>query len=181
MRPFLTHVKSFLDDFLIFFHFFWTNRACNPSKVDYNIRMTITEIKAAMEARGWTIAVFAEKLGVGYNTLRHILAGRVPLTDAMHNHICLLLKEPKEAVLVYRVDINNAKARELLGSNCTVNRADRPAAIEAVIHHNLQELIDLGKKCSWSEDERQFLGLPPAAPAAPAGQPYTPPAQEPFA
>lgn len=136
--------------------------------------MTITEIKAAMEARGWTIAAFAEKLGVGYNTLRHILAGRVSMTDAMHNHICLLLREPREAVLVYRVDINEAQARELLGANCTANAADRPAALEAVVHCNLRELIELGKQCDWTADERRFLGISPAGEAAP---PYPPRAE----
>ncbi len=37
--------------------------------------------------------------------------------------------------------------------------ADRATAIEAVIHHNLDELIQLGKTCTWSAEERAYLGL----------------------
>lgn len=123
--------------------------------------MTLDEIKNALRLRDMTQAELAKQLGCNAKALNEVLRGARPLTEAMHNHISLLLQGPREAVLVYRVDVSAMKARELLGENSTVNKADRPAAIEAVIHHNLQELIELGKKCDWSDDERQFLGLLP--------------------
>ena len=130
--------------------------------------MTIDEIKAALEAQGLTQADLAKKLGCNAKALNEVLRGARPLTSTMHNHIRLLLREPRAAVLVYRVDVNEAQARELLGANCSANPADRPAAIEAVIHHNLRELIELGKQCEWTPEERRFLGI--AADSYPPGE-----------
>lgn len=121
--------------------------------------MTLEEIKKAMAEQGLTQVALAEKLGVSKVNLNKILSGKNPMTEALHNHISLLLSQPREAVLVYRVNISEAKATELLGERCTAVAADRAAAIEAVIHHNLDELIQLGKTCTWSAEERAYLGL----------------------
>lgn len=127
--------------------------------------MTLDEIKTAMAEQGLTQVALAEQLGISKDSLNKILSGKNPMTDAMRNHIRLLLTQPREAVLVYRVNISEAKATELLGDkSCTV-AADRAIAIEAIIHHNLAELIELGKKCQWNAEERDFLGL--------AGQPLS--------
>lgn len=121
--------------------------------------MTLEEIKKAMADQGLTQVALAEKLGVSKVNLNKILSGKNPMTEALHNHISLLLSQPREAVLVYRVNISEAKAEELLGEKCTAVATDRAAAIEAVIHYNLDELIKLGKTCTWSEEERAYLGI----------------------
>lgn len=121
--------------------------------------MTIEEIKKAMAEQGLTQVALAEKLGVTKDSLNKVLTGKNTMTEALHNHISLLLSKPREAVLVYRVNISDAKAEELLGEKCTAVPADRAAAIEGVIHHNLDELIKLGKTCTWSAEERAYLGI----------------------
>ena len=121
--------------------------------------MTLEEIKKAMAEQGLTQVALAEKLGVTKDSLNKVLTGKNPMTEALHNHISLLLSQPREAVLVYRVNISESKAEELLGEKCTAVVTDRAAAIETVIHHNLAELIDLGKTCTWSEEERAYLGI----------------------
>ena len=138
--------------------------------------MTLEEIKTAMVEQGLTQVALAEQLGVSKVNLNKILSGKNPMTDAMRNHIRLLLTQPREAVLVYRVNISEAKAIELLGERSCSVAADRATAIEAIIHHNLAELIELGKKCQWNQEERDFLGLP----APKTATPYHP-AQQPFA
>lgn len=129
--------------------------------------MTLEEIKKAMAEQGLTQVALAEKLGVTKDSLNKVLTGKNPMTEALHNHISLLLSQPREAVLVYRVNISEAKAEELCGRNACVHESDRAAAIEAVIHHNLAELIDLGKTCTWSEEERAYLGIDSAPYASP--------------
>lgn len=121
--------------------------------------MTLEEIKQAMADQGLTQVALAEKLGVSKVNLNKILSGKNPMTDALHNHITLLLTQPREAVLVYRVNVTEQKASELLGERCTVIPSDRATAIEAIIHHNLAELIQLGCSCTWSEEEKNFLGI----------------------
>lgn len=121
--------------------------------------MTLEEIKQAMADQGLTQVALAEKLGVSKVNLNKILSGKNPMTEALHNHITLLLTQPREAVLVYRVNVTEQKASELLGERCTAIPSDRATAIEAIIHHNLDELIQLGKTCTWSEEEKKFLGI----------------------
>lgn len=121
--------------------------------------MTLEEIKQAMADQGLTQVALAEKLGVSKVNLNKILSGKNPMTEALHNHITLLLTQPREAVLVYRVNVTEQKATELLGERCTAIPSDRATAIEAIIHHNLDELIQLGKTCTWSEEEKNFLGI----------------------
>ncbi len=121
--------------------------------------MTIEEIKKSLADRGMTQKELAERLGVNAKSLNEVLRGKNPMTEALHNHISLLLTQPREAILVYRVNISEAKATELLGERCTVIPADRATAIEAIIHHNLDELIQLGRTCTWTEEERAYLGI----------------------
>lgn len=99
------------------------------------------------------------------NKKRFVSSAR-PMTDSLRNHIRLLLHQLKEALLVYRVDISEARAEEWPDEKCTAVAADRATVIEAVIHHNLDELIKLGKTCTWSAEERDYLGIEPTpAPA----------------
>lgn len=121
--------------------------------------MTIEEIKQEMAKRNMTQQELASTLGINPKGLCEILRGARPMTEALHNHIYLLFNQPREAVLVYRVNISEKKATELCGEHCSPNPVDRASAIETVIHHNLAELIELGKTCTWSAEEQEFLGI----------------------
>lgn len=119
--------------------------------------MTIEEIKAAIKAQGYTQAEFAKKLGVATSTLTNALSGITPLTKALHNHIALLLEKERDCVFVYKITLPEAKVEELIGQRTCLTESDRRAAIEAIIRHNLQQLIELGKQAPWSPEERQYL------------------------
>lgn len=121
--------------------------------------MTTEEIKTAIKAKGYTQAEFAKKLGVAPSTLTNALSGITPMTKALHNHIALLLEKERDVVIVYKIELPEAKVVELCGQSACQTEEDRHAAIEAIVHHNLQELIELGKQCMWSEQEREYLGL----------------------
>lgn len=121
--------------------------------------MTREEIKNAMAERGLTQVALAGALGINPKGLNEILRGARPMTAALRNHISLLLSQPREAVLVYRVDISEGRVEELCGRRACAVESDRVAAVEAVLRHNLAELVELGKKCDWSDEERMFLGL----------------------
>ena len=41
-------------------------------------------------------------------------------------------------------------------------KADRDKALEAIIRHNLAELVKKGAELDWNDEERKALGLPPA-------------------
>ena len=120
--------------------------------------MTPEEIKQELERRGWSIVSFAEQLGVGASTLRNALAGHTPMTKALENHISLALGK-REAIMVYRVDIDTKKVEELTAGRGCVTEADHKAALDAIIHSNLQELIRLGSTLDWTPEERRALGL----------------------
>lgn len=121
--------------------------------------MKVEEIKQALSDRGMTQQDLATALGINPKALNEILRGARPMTDVLRNHIRLLLHQPREAMLVYRVNITEAKAMELLGERGCVLASDRAAAIEMVIHHNLAELIELGKTCTWTDEEKKYLGI----------------------
>ena len=70
--------------------------------------MTNEQIKAAINARCYTIKAFAEILGVSYESLRQALSGRKPLTEQLRRHIMLALKETGyKPGLVYYPAIQN--------------------------------------------------------------------------
>ena len=131
--------------------------------------MDTKTLKERMAEHGYTIASLAEKLGVGYNTLRHIMAGRAQLTAALSNHLELLFSQPREATLLYKVNITEGTVAELLGDRACTVKADRDKALEAIIRHNLVELVEKGAKLDWSDEERKALGLPPAGQPLPPG------------
>lgn len=121
--------------------------------------MTISEIKDELSRRGWTQADLAEKLAYSAKSLYEVMRGARPMTASLRRHIELLLSEPRETILVYKVDLTDSQVTELCGVDCPVDTDSRAAAVEAVLHHNLKELIELGKMCTWNESERAFLGV----------------------
>lgn len=120
--------------------------------------MTLEELKQAVLKKWPTIKECAEELGVSYNTLQSALSGKNPLTKALKNHLTLALGK-REAIMVYRVDIDTKKVEELTAGRGCVTEADHRAAMNAILHSNLQELIRLGSTLDWTPEERRALGL----------------------
>ena len=111
----------------------------------------------------------AEKLGITKDNLNRILSGKQPLTKVLSNHIELLFSQPREATLLYKVNITEGTVAELLGDRACTVKADRDKALEAIIRHNLVELVEKGAKLDWTDEERKALGLPPAGQPLPPG------------
>lgn len=131
--------------------------------------MTTDEIKEKMKELGMSQVALAEKLGITKDNLNRILSGKQPLTKVLSNHIELLLSQPREATLLYKVNITEGTVAELLGDRACTVKADRDKALEAIIRHNLVELVEKGAKLDWSDEERKALGLPPAGQPLPPG------------
>lgn len=135
--------------------------------------MTREELKAEILARGYTLKSFAAKICVAYDTLRLALSGRQPLTATLQNHIEMALQldsgksspapaapaagGTREGIVIYKIEIPDGRLDEI----CTglTSPADRAAALERIVHHNLSELVELGKTCEWTEEERKQLGI----------------------
>lgn len=132
--------------------------------------MNRDDIKREIAMNGLTIKAFAAKISVAYGTLVNVLSGHSPLTPSLQNHIELALREigrdkgksvgmytAREGMIIYSLEIPAGKVSELCHG--IHNARERAAALEQVIHYNLQELIDLGKRCKWTEDEKRILGI----------------------
>lgn len=128
--------------------------------------MNKEEIKAELKARGWTYAMLADKLGMSEGRIKTIMSSKEELKKTLQNHIELLFASPSSAVLVYRIDLTTDEVSELCGSrefpDTEKGRADLAKAVEAVLHHNMEHLAALGKKCNWSDKEKAWLGIPTA-------------------
>lgn len=111
--------------------------------------MTLEDIKNELNRRGMTQADLAQKLCLSKDAVNKVLNGRAPLTDTLKRHIELLLFGQREALLVYRVNLTDGQVMELCGDKCAANPKDRTAAVEAVVQHNLQELVALGRGYKW--------------------------------
>ncbi len=127
----------------------------------YNLCMTVDEINEKIKERGWTNRRLAEELGVNESSLGQILKGKRPLTEQLSRHIDYIFGK-REAVLVYRVDVPDGKAQELTAGRGCVTEADHWEAMQAILEHNLQELIKVGARLEWTDEQRAALGLPPA-------------------
>lgn len=121
--------------------------------------MTNEEIKAEMEARHMSITELARKLDITADGLGRILAGKRPMTGQLSRHIELLLEKERDCMFLYKIELPEAKVTELCGRATCQTEEDRLTAIDAIIRHNLAELIELGRKCQWSEAEREALHL----------------------
>lgn len=131
--------------------------------------MTLEEIKNKMHELGMNITDLASRLDITADGLGRILSGKRPLTGQLANHIKLLLTQPREATLLYKVNITEGTVAELLGDRACTVKADRDKALEAIIRHNLVELVEKGAKLDWTDEERKALGLPPAGQPLPPG------------
>lgn len=138
-------------------------------------KSTAEKLKAEILARGYTLKEFAGKMRVAYGTLVNTLNGHSPLTPALQNHIEMALQLDngkatpppapaappagitREGVIIYKIEIPDGRLDEI----CTglTSPADRAAALERVVHYNLRELVELGKTCEWTDEERRQLGI----------------------
>ena len=108
-----------------------------------------------------SITALAEELGVTADGLGRILAGKRPITEQLQRHIDYVLGK-REAVLVYRVDVGTHKVEELTAGRGCVTESDHRQALQAILEHNLQELIKVGAQLEWTAEQRAAFGLPPA-------------------
>ena len=132
--------------------------------------MTTDEIKKKMTERGWSITELASKLDITADGLGRILSGKRPLTGQLSNHIELLLAQPREATLLYKINLTEGTTAELLGDKACTCKDDYLPALEAVIRHNLVELVNRGATMvDWTDEERKALGIPPAGQPLPEG------------
>lgn len=132
--------------------------------------MTTDEIKEEMRKLGLSQVALAEKLGITKDNLNRILSGKQPLTKVLANHIELLLAQPREATLLYKINLTEGITAELLGDKACTCKDDYLPALEAVIRHNLVELVNRGATMvDWTDEERKALGLPPAGQPLPPG------------
>ncbi len=121
--------------------------------------VNIEEIKAEIKARGWTQANLAAKLNISNGSMRNILSGAAPLTKQLASHIELLLEKERDCMFLYKIELPEAKVTELCGRATCQTEEDRLTAIDAIIRHNLAELIELGRTCQWTAAEREALHL----------------------
>ena len=132
--------------------------------------MTTDEIKERMRELGLSQVALAEKLGITKDNLNRILSGKQPLTKVLSNHIELLLAQPREATLLYKINLTEGTTAELLGDKACTCKDDYLPALEAVIRHNLVELVNRGATMvDWTDEERKALGIPPAGQPLPEG------------
>lgn len=122
--------------------------------------MTRDEIKAEMKAQGITVRELANQLAVHEAGLGEVLRGRRKLTETLARHIEFILGK-HEAILVYRVDVAQRKVEELTDGKGCVTAKDRECAMQAIIEHNLEELVKIGAALDWTPEQRRALGLPP--------------------
>ena len=141
--------------------------------------MTNEEIKAAIKARGYTIKSFAASLDVAYSTLVQALSGKQPLTATLKNHILLALQAApvavdksapagREVYMTFKIQVPGGDVVEEIGGTIGAQGvADRRDALAGIIRHNMGELVRMGARVAWSDEERARLGLPAAGEALP--------------
>ena len=132
--------------------------------------MTIDEIKAKMDKDGISIQELADKLSMSRDALSRVLNGKNVMKETLRKHIELILFPARTMMVVYTVDLPDAAVKRLLGADeYKLSAAEKRAALEAVLRHNLVELAKLGSTVAcWSDETRAALGLPPN------GQPWEP-------
>ena len=110
-----------------------------------------------MKARNMSITELAKILDITADGLGRILSGKRPITGQLSRHIELLLSQPRDAVVSYRVNIPDERVEEIC-CDCRTEE-ERQAAITALIHHNLAQLAAIGAILSLSPEELKSLGL----------------------
>ena len=111
--------------------------------------MNVDEIREKLKEKGWSIAEFARRLGVGYSTLQTILSGRNPLTRPMERLINYELNTPREHIVIYKVSIPDDVVETLTPQATTP--AEKERILKNIVRANLEELAQLGAILSSDE------------------------------
>ncbi len=106
--------------------------------------MTIDEIKAEIKLRGMTQRQLADNLHISYSTIHQIMCGAIKLTPQLSAHIDLYFGRQREQVIIYCVDLPEARCTEFVPGWDTLPPAQQSAAIKAVLRHAADRLIALG-------------------------------------
>ena len=132
--------------------------------------MTLEQINKTLEERRLTTRWLANQLSINESGLGQILNGNRTLTDQLRKHIEFILAQPREATLLYKINLTEGTTAELLGDKACTCKDDYLPALEAVIRHNLVELVNRGATMvDWTDEERKALGIPPAGQPLPEG------------
>lgn len=106
--------------------------------------MTIDEIKAELKARSMTQQQLADQLKVSYSTIRQIMCGATKLTPQLEAHIDLLLNRRREQVILYAIELPDARCREFIPGWDALPPAQQAAALKAVLRAAADRLIAIG-------------------------------------
>ena len=118
-------------------------------------------------------------MGVPYGTIRLALSGNRPLTETLKNHILLALQAVpvavdkstpagREVYMTFKIQVPGGDVVEEIGGTIGAQGvADRRDALAGIIRHNIGELVRMGARVAWSDEERARLGLPAAGEALP--------------
>ena len=125
--------------------------------------MTVEEIKKALNCRGWSYSDLAKELDLSESHIKDIMRGRRKLSKCLQRHLELLFSAPQNAVLVYKISLTDKQVEELTGGQqfpaTQEGEARKAASVEAVLLHNMQTLIDLGRKVDLPDDMKGLLLL----------------------
>ena len=102
--------------------------------------MTIDEINAALEARGWSQVELAEKLRMNHIALNRVLTGKSALRPTLAAHIELLLNSTQEQLIMYKITYPDAVVQSWLPGWDELSPEQCKAGIEAVLMEAAQQL-----------------------------------------
>ena len=129
--------------------------------------MTIEEIRAALQERGWTQKELAAMLHVHPVTLGLILTGKNKLTPQLEAHIELLLARQKEQVIVHKVSLPDGVVERGVPGFNNLSEEQRLTTVQAVLQDAVKWLIQEGEKQFSTEELAQirafcstFNGMP---------------------
>lgn len=95
--------------------------------------MTIEEINAALEARGWSQVELAEKLKMNHIALNRVLTGKAALRPTLAAHIELLLNSTQEQIMLFKVTYPEVLCRAWLPGWDELTPEQRQDGLQAVM------------------------------------------------
>lgn len=119
--------------------------------------MNVDEIKAELKARGMTQQQLADQLKVSYSNIRQIMCGAIRLTPQLAAHIDLLFGRRREQVIVYTIDLPEARCRDYIPDWDTLPPAQQEVALKSILRAAADRLIAIG--ATISPEELKSLGL----------------------